>query len=149
MKRIFAVVLACLLLCGVMALTASAATDKHSVLVINGNFNSGVGCVASASYAAGEIVTIRFQPPITGRTGGRLIQWRAEPSVAFVEGTGETDAIAKFIMPNQDVSIRAEYETVWWEFPAPSSTRFWDNWSSALQWILEYILFGWLWMRWF
>jgi len=27
--------------------------------------------------------------------------------------------------------------------------HFWDSWPPVLQWILQYILFGWLWMRWF
>ena len=30
----------------------------------------------------------------------------------------------------------------------PSPTPFWGDWPSWAQWILEYILFGWLWMRW-
>jgi len=29
-----------------------------------------------------------------------------------------------------------------------SATHFWDGWPPALQWILQYILFGWIWMRW-
>lgn len=31
--------------------------------------------------------------------------------------------------------------------PAPS--HFWDTWPPFLQWILKYLLFGWLWMQWF
>ena len=31
----------------------------------------------------------------------------------------------------------------------PSAVPFWDNWPDWFVWILEYIFFGWLWMRWF
>jgi len=31
----------------------------------------------------------------------------------------------------------------------PPVTPFWSTWPAPLQWILEYILFGWLWMGWF
>jgi len=30
----------------------------------------------------------------------------------------------------------------------PQNTHFWSAWPSWLQWVLQYILFGWLWMRW-
>ena len=32
--------------------------------------------------------------------------------------------------------------------PKPPPSHFWDNWPMFLQWILKYLLFGWLWMRW-
>ena len=32
--------------------------------------------------------------------------------------------------------------------PTPPS-HFWDAWPPFLQWILKYLLFGWLWMQWF
>ena len=31
----------------------------------------------------------------------------------------------------------------------PQPPRFWDSWPSWVQWTLKYILFGWVWMRWF
>jgi hypothetical protein len=33
-------------------------------------------------------------------------------------------------------------------FYPQNTVFFWSAWPSPLQWILEYILFGWLWMRW-
>jgi len=30
----------------------------------------------------------------------------------------------------------------------PPPTHFWDNWPPFLQWLLEYVFFGWVWMRW-
>ena len=38
---------------------------------------------------------------------------------------------------------------VWEKNPDPPKPHFWDNWPPFLQWILQYILFGWLWMNWF
>jgi len=154
MKKIFAVLLTAVLLCGVMPLTASAAQGNdsalYSVLVLNGsisNNNSG-GPIGVGSFAEDTIITISFYPPVTGLTGGRFVQWNTEPSIVFVDGTSETDAIAKFIMPNKDVNIRAEYETVWLTLPDRLPPHFWSTWPPFLQWILRYVLFGWLWMRW-
>ena len=32
---------------------------------------------------------------------------------------------------------------------AQQPARFWESWSPALQWMLKWLGFGWLWMRWF
>ena len=34
-------------------------------------------------------------------------------------------------------------------FYPQNPTPFWSTWPPFLQWILQYVLFGWLWMRWF
>jgi len=38
--------------------------------------------------------------------------------------------------------------TVVYQFYPQSSTHFWSAWPPFMQWILEYVFFGWLWMRW-
>ena len=118
MKKLYAVLLAAVLLCLALPVTASAAEDAplYHVIVVNGNFGNGHRMYDSADYKLGEIVTIHLGMPITGASNPQLIQWHAEPPVVFVDGTSETTSPAKFIMPSQDVRIEAEYATAYWIF---------------------------------
>ena len=123
MKKVLAVCLAALMLCLALPMTASAAWSRY-VSITYGNFNGGMWPTDSATYKAGEIVTIYFAPPITGMAGGQLIQWHTEPPVVFIEGTSETTSPAKFIMPKKNVRIWADYETILWPCVWVSSGNF-------------------------
>lgn len=75
------------------------------------------GTADKAAARVGETVTITAD---TAPAGQRFKEWNISPAVNFADGTGLKSATAKFIMPNQAVTVTAVYE------PAPITADFTD-----------------------
>lgn len=60
-----------------------------------------------ASAISGQTVTVTAN---AANDSHRFKEWSISPSVTFVNGTGKTDATAKFVMPAQGVTVTAIYE---------------------------------------
>ena len=94
-------------------------------------------------------VTVRL--PFKDVSPGTSANWK----VYYVERDTQGNITNKVNMNAKVVQIDGVY---YWEFEADhfsiyavvneATPRFWDSWPCWAQWILKYILFGWLWMRW-
>ena len=69
------------------------------------------------TITAGTVVTIIADEP---EEGMRLANWDFSTAVTFMENTDETFSTAKFIMPSEDVFVKAVFELV--PIPIPSHT---------------------------
>jgi len=92
------------------------------------------GGTGGGNYLIGAVVAIVATMP----SGKVFDKWTATGVTLANPGNVSTS----YIMPDNAVAVTATYKNV----PA---TPFWSSWPSPMQWILKYILFGGLWMRWF
>jgi len=65
---------------------------------------------------------------------------------AGLERTGDFAALTAFYL-EMETRAKAIWDMI--EYADPTPTHFWDSLPDWLVWILQYVLFGWLWMRWF
>jgi len=189
MKRVLAVLLAMVMLCGIMPLMASAAIDDWVYIIDNGRvFITGytgteielvvpdeiggypVTAIADNALGSRANLTIVHLPLTITRDTAKIFG-NHNPALRVCSETNDsyTSSLAPYI----------SYITADWQQPPPqrkitsangvganglticlcdginhgvdllTSAPFWSTWPPVLQWILEYVFFGWLWMRWF
>jgi len=105
------------------------------------NANAGTDTVTGipAAQTKYEGVTLALSAAVPVRAGYTFKGWATSATstvVAYAPGANYT--------ANAAITLYA----VWEANAAPALKYFWSNWPCWLQWILKYILFGWLWMRW-
>jgi len=100
------------------------------------NANNGTGGPATQTGIAANTEVTLATTNLPTRAGYTFKGWAAAT-------TGAAPIAALTVNGNTTVYA------VWEKNPDPPAPKFWDNWPPFLQWILQYVLFGWLWMRWF
>jgi len=99
-------------------------------------------------------VTVRL--PFKDVNPGTSANWK----VYYVERDAQGNITKKIDMDAKVVQTGGVY---YWEFETdhfslyavvdeeivPAEAHFWDGWPDWAVWLLKYVLFGWVWMRWF
>jgi len=167
MKRILAVALACLLLCGIAPLTASAGQESPLIEVSCDEKGYPIlTCEAPPELAdAGQLNYAWFYKPYFSPES----TWISIQTLTLTQYQGKTLYVKELMHPQTPLGLKPDklrficfiyYSnedsqlvryapagdgTDWLMLPGYAG-YFWDNWPDWIQWILHYILFGWLWM---
>jgi len=101
-------------------------------------YDANGGSGAPAAQTKTEGVTLALSGIVPTRDGHTFKGWATSPTGAVVYAAGADYAA------NAAVTLYAV-----WEANAVVTPRyFWSDWPEWLQFVLKYVLFGWLWMRW-
>ena len=100
------------------------------------SFNANGGTGAPDAQTKTEGVTLALSTAVPARAGYAFKGW----------ATGATGTAVYQPGANYTADAAAALYAIWEELPAPQ--YFWSDWGGLMQFVLRFVLFGWLWMRW-